>query len=55
MDKPIVIYNINNYYKKMIEKLDYSIETNFGRENYRDTYKVFDKLGGMFDYIENYK
>lgn len=55
MDKPIVIYNINNYYKKMIEMLDYSIKTNFGRENYRDTYKVFDKLDEMFDYIENYK
>ena len=55
MDKPIVIYNINNYYKKMIEMLDYSIETNFGRENYRDTYKVFDKLDEMFNYIETYK
>lgn len=54
MDKPIIIYNINNYYQKLIEMLDYSIETNFGKENYRETYKVFNNLEDMFDYIEKY-
>ena len=54
MDKPIAIYNIENYYKKLIEMLDYAIETNFGKENYRETYKVFDDFDEMFNYIENY-
>ena len=54
MDKPIVIYNINNYFKNLIEMLDYAIETNFGKENYRETYKIFDNLEDMFDYIEKY-
>lgn len=54
MNKPIVIYNINNYYKNLINMLDYAIETNFGKENYRETYKIFDNLDDMFDYIEKY-
>lgn len=54
MDKPIVIYNIDNYYEKLIEMLDYAIETNFGKENYRETYKIFDDLDEMFNYIDNY-
>ena len=54
MDKPICIYNVNHYYQKMIEMLDYAIELHFGRENYHDTYKVFDNLDEMFDYIEKY-
>ena len=47
---PIVIYNIENYYKKLIEMLDYAIETNFGKENYRETYKIFDNLDEIFSY-----
>lgn len=54
MDKPIVIYNIDNYYKNLIEMLDYTIETNFGKENYRETYKIFDDIDAMFNYISNY-
>ena len=54
MDKPIVIYNIDNYYKSLIEMLDYAIDTNFGRENYRETYKIFDDMDEMFDYINDY-
>ena len=32
MDKPIVIYNINNYYKNLIEMLDYAIEKNLEKK-----------------------
>lgn len=53
-DKPLVIYNINNYYNDMINMLEHAIETNFGKENYRETYKVFDNIDEMFEYIENY-
>ena len=55
MNKPIVIYNIDNYYKNLIDMLEYAIETNFGRENYHETYKVFDSIDEMFNYINNYK
>ncbi len=54
-DKPIVIYNIDNYYKHLIAMLEYSIEKKFGKENYRETYKIFDKVDDIFEYIENYK
>lgn len=53
-DKPIVIYNINNYYKNLIEMLEYAIEKNFGKENYRETYKVFEEVDEIFSYIEDY-
>ena len=48
-DKPIVIYNIDNYYKSLIEMLEYSIEKKFGKENYRETYKVFDNVNKRGD------
>lgn len=54
-DKPIVIYNINDYYKNLIEMLEYSIEEKFGRENYRETYKIFNEVEEVLNYIENYK
>ena len=54
MDKPIIIYNINNYYNNLIEMLNYSVETNFGNENYKNLYKVFDDPNKIFDYIESY-
>lgn len=54
IDKPIIIYNIDNYYKKLIEMLDYSIETNFGKGNYKETYKIFDNLDEIFNYINSY-
>lgn len=53
-DKPIVIYNINHYYDKLIDMLEYAIAEKFGRENYRETYKVYDELDEMFEYIEGY-
>lgn len=54
-DKPLIIYNIDNYYNDMINMLEYAIKTNFGKENYRETYKIFDNIEEIFEYIENYK
>lgn len=54
-DKPIVLYNMENYYKNMVEMLEYCIKENIGKNDYDQTYKVFDDLDEMFDYIENYK
>lgn len=54
IDVPIVIYNINNYYANLIDMLEYSIKTNFGKENYRETYKIFDDMNDIFEYIKNY-
>ena len=55
MDKPIVIYNMENYFDNLIAMLDYAIETKFGRDNYKESYKVFDNLDDIFNYINNYK
>lgn len=38
-----------------METLEYSIEEKFERENYRDTYKMFNEVDKVLDYIENYK
>lgn len=54
-DKPIVIYNIDHYYDNLVSMLEYSIEKKFGQENYKETYKVFDNIDELLNYIENYK
>lgn len=51
-NKPIVIYNMNNYYKNLIEMLEYSIEEKFGKESYRESYKVFNEIDELLDYLE---
>ena len=54
MDKPIIIYNMRNFYGKLIEMLDYAAETKFGKGNYDKTFKVYDNLDDIFNYIESY-
>ena len=51
---PVIIYNINHYYDKLIAVLNYSIKENFGKENYNETYKIFDNIDDIFEYINNY-
>ena len=55
IDVPIIIFNYNHYYDNLIEMLNYSIKENIGKENYNDTYKVYNNIKEMFDYINNYK
>ena len=54
-NKPIVIWNLNNYYDHMGAMLQVSVEKHFITD---DTVKLckafFDNIDGMLDYIENY-
>ncbi len=51
--KPIAIYNIGGYYDKLSELIEYSIETRFIKPQCRATYKFFNSLDGMAEYLEN--
>lgn len=53
-DIPIVIYNINHYYDKLISMLNYSIEEKFGKDNYNETYKVFENINDIFSYLNEF-
>lgn len=54
MNKPLIIYNLYGYYDNLIQMLENSIKLNFGRENYRETYKICGKLDDIFQYLDNY-
>lgn len=51
--KPIAIYNIDGYYDKLDEMIEYSIETEFIKSNCRALYKYFTDIEEMLSYIEN--
>ena len=51
--KPIAIYNIDGYYDKMIDTMEYSIEKEFIKPTCRALYRVFDSLDGIAEYLEN--
>lgn len=53
--KPIVIYDIDGYYKKLEEFLDYSINEKFIKDNCKKLYGFENKLEKVFEYIENDK
>lgn len=53
--KPIVIYDINGYYKKLEEFLDFSINEKFIKDNCKKLYGFENKLEKVFEYIENDK
>ena len=52
-EKPIAIYDINGYYKKLEEFLKISVEERFIRDNCKDLYLYSDNLDEVFSYIEN--
>ncbi len=52
IDKPIAIFNINGYYDKIIEAINYAAETNFMYISADQLYKAFTDIGEMLSYIE---
>lgn len=52
--KCIAVFDIDSYFKKLQEMMEYSIETHFINEGCRELYKVFDDTDEIFEYIENY-
>lgn len=54
MNKPIVIYNVDNYYTPLIALLENAVKGEFMTKESLTLYKVFDNDKDIFDYIENY-
>lgn len=52
--KPIAIYNVNNFYDKLIELLEQFIEQNFMSKKNRDLYFASSDPQEIIDYLTNY-
>lgn len=53
-DKPIVIFNLNGYYDKLIDMLSYGIKEEFIKENVLSKWLyVTDDVKSAVDYLEN--
>lgn len=53
--KPIVIYDMNDYYRHIENFLKYAMEEGFIRENCRELYCYTTSLDGVFKYIDSDK
>ena len=53
--KPIVIFNVNGYYDKLIQFMEHAVDERFVKESYKEMIKIFDNADTMLDYIEKYK
>lgn len=51
--KPIVLFNIDGYYDKMNDLLEYAIDTEFIKPDCRGLYIISDNLDDVINYIEN--
>lgn len=51
--KPIVLYNINGYYDKMNDLLEYAITEEFIQPACRELYIITDDINELIDYIES--
>lgn len=53
-NKPIVIYNVNNYYTDMVNMLKKITEMNFMRDKTLSLFKIMENENEIINYIENY-
>ena len=53
--KPIVIFNINNFYDKMIEFFEQMIGEHYANESSRDLYYVANTAQEVIDYLKAYE
>ncbi|MBQ9228117.1 MAG: TIGR00730 family Rossman fold protein [Eubacterium sp.] len=51
--KPIALYNIDGYYDKLNEAMEYAIATEFIKPECRALYRLFDSVEAMAQYLEN--
>lgn len=54
-NKPIAIYNINNYYDSLEEMMEHSMREGFVREKCNSLYQYFDNGEEVMNYVENDK
>lgn len=53
-NKPIVIWNLNNYFENMENMMQVSVDKRFITDDCRELYKVCNTVDEILDYIENY-
>ena len=53
-DKPIVIYNLNGFYDKLLIFLEKLYDEKFARIIDKKLYLVSDKIDSILNYINNY-
>lgn len=53
-NKAICIYNINNYFDKMLDMMQVGVDQKFITDDCRQLYKVYKDVDSMLDYIEKY-
>ncbi len=53
-NKPIVIFNVDGYYDRMLEMLKKTTEENFMKPKSLELFECFDNVAAVLDYIENY-
>ena len=53
-NKAICIYNINNYFDKMLDMMQVGVDQKFITDDCRQLYKVYKDADSMLDYIEKY-
>ncbi len=53
-NKPIVIWNLNNYFENMENMMQVSVDKKFITDDCRELYKVCNTIDEILDYIENY-
>ena len=53
--KPIIIYNVNNYYNPMLEMMENCVEQKFMAREFTELYTVAYTEEEIFEQLENYK
>lgn len=51
-NKPIVVYNLKNYYSELSHMMEQSVEKGFVREGCLELYKITDDIEEIFSYLE---
>ena len=51
-NKPIVVFNVNDYYKELSVMMNSAVEKKFVRPNCLELYKVTDNIEELFSYLE---
>lgn len=54
-NKPIIIYNLNHYFDKLLEFLSFTYEENFSNTEIKSTYHVSYSINDTLDYLSKYK
>ena len=53
-NKPLVLFNVNNYYDKFEKMLEFTVEAGFMKEECKNVYRIFSSADELLEYIENY-